>query len=77
MYTTSKTKEIYLLGINAVFFYTNIIFKSAGFDNDTATKISVAIGLLNVIMTLVSMSLMDKLGRKTLMVYGFGIMIFL
>lgn len=62
-------------GINAVFFYTNKIFESAGFTNETATKISVLIGALNVAMTFVSMSLMEKAGRKSLMVYGYGIMI--
>ena len=67
----------YILGINAVFFYTNIIFESAGFSTETATKITVAIGFLNVLMTVVSMALMEKAGRKTLMVYGYGIMIFL
>jgi len=62
-------------GINAVFFYTNKIFESAGFTNETSTKISVLIGALNVAMTFVSMSLMEKAGRRSLMVYGYGIMV--
>ncbi|CBY11677.1 unnamed protein product [Oikopleura dioica] len=62
-------------GINAVFFYTNKIFESAGFTNETSTKISVLIGALNVAMTFVSMSLMEKAGRRSLMIYGYGIMV--
>lgn len=65
-----------LSGINAVFFYTNAIFEAAGFDLKTQLKISVLIGAENVAMTVVSMSLMEKLGRKKLMLYGYGIMIF-
>lgn len=65
-----------LSGINAVFFYTNNIFEAAGFSLETRLKISVLIGAENVAMTVVSMSLMEKLGRKKLMLYGYGIMIF-
>ena len=79
-------------GINAVFFYTNKIFESAGFTNETSTQISVLIGALNVAMTFVSdfwsfsrslssfkvsMSLMEKAGRRSLMIYGYGIMVVL
>jgi len=65
-----------LCGINAVFFYTNKIFTAAGFDNETSTMISALVGLENVIMTFVSMALMDKMGRKSLQVYGYIIITF-
>ena len=41
------------------------------------SPIIVLIGALNVAMTFISMSLMEKMGRKSLMVWGYGIMIFL
>ena len=47
------------------------------FENVDKLKISVVIGAENVAMTVVSMALMEKLGRKKLMLYGYGIMIFL
>ena len=65
------------LGINAVFFYTNKIFSAAGFSEETSTMISALVGVENVIMTFVSMILMDKMGRKSLQVYGYAIMTFL
>merc|ERR1712241_596665 len=64
-----------LSGINAVFFYTNKIFAAAGFSNETSTMISGLVGVENFIMTFVSMILMDKMGRKSLQVYGYGIMV--
>ena len=66
-----------LLGINAVFFYTNDIFNAAGFSAETSTMISALVGLENVFMTFVSMVLMDRMGRKSLQVYGYAIMTFL
>jgi len=65
-----------LSGINAVFFYTNKIFSAAGFSEETSTMISALVGVENVIMTFVSMVLMDKMGRKSLQVYGYAIMTF-
>lgn len=65
-----------LSGINAVFFYTNDIFNAAGFSAETSTMISALVGLENVFMTFVSMVLMDRMGRKSLQVYGYAIMTF-
>lgn len=65
-----------LCGINAVFFYTNKIFKAAGFDQKTSTMISSLVGIENVLMTFVSMAVIEKLGRKSLQVYGYIIVTF-
>merc|ERR1711892_200194 len=65
-----------LSGINAVFFYTNDIFNAAGFSPETSTMIAALVGVENVIMTFVSMVLMDRMGRKALQVYGYAIMTF-
>ena len=76
-YVTSKFSKYTVLGINAVFFYTNDIFNAAGFSAETSTMISALVGLENVFMTFVSMVLMDRMGRKSLQVYGYAIMTFL
>ena len=59
-----------------MFFYTNDIFKAAGFSENTSTLISSLVGVENVIMTFVSVALIERMGRKGLIVVGFGIMIF-
>lgn len=66
-----------LSGINAVFFYTNIIFTAAGIPKGNPQDLaSVAVGVVNVLMTIVSVAIIEKAGRKKLLVYGFGAMIF-
>ena len=59
-------------GINVIFNYAGEIFTRAGFDmNDTLTSI-VATGSVNFLFTFVALFLVDKLGRKPLMIFGFG-----
>jgi len=66
-----------LSGINAVFFYTNKIFATAGIPEGNPQDLaSVSIGAVNVFMTIVSVVVIEYAGRKKLMVYGFGTMIF-
>jgi len=65
-----------LSGINAIFFYTNDIFKAAGFSPETSTIISSLVGVQNVLMTFVSVALIERMGRTGLSVYGYGIMTF-
>jgi len=55
-------------GINAVIFYSTTIFNFAGFSQDILATISVR--LVNVIMTVVSFFLVDRLGRKILLSRG-------
>jgi sugar porter (SP) family MFS transporter len=57
-------------GINAVLYYTADIFKMAGATNTSALMQSVVIGLVNLVMTLVAMALIDRLGRKPLLLIG-------
>ncbi|MBN1939144.1 MAG: sugar porter family MFS transporter [Candidatus Aminicenantes bacterium] len=59
-------------GINVIFNYAGEIFTRAGFDmNDTLTSI-VATGSVNFLFTFVALFLVDRLGRKPLMIFGFG-----
>ena len=57
-------------GINAIIYYAPRIFEMAGFGADTALLSSAGIGLVNLIATLVGISLIDKFGRRMLMYIG-------
>ena len=50
-----------LSGINAILYYSNYIFASAGFSSSSAALQTVGIGLVNLFATLLGMSLIDKL----------------
>jgi sugar porter (SP) family MFS transporter len=57
-------------GINAVIYYTADIFRMAGADKASALMQSVIVGLTNLVMTLVAMALIDRVGRKALLLVG-------
>ncbi len=59
-----------LAGINAILYYINNIFGSAGFSQISSDQQAIAIGATNFVFTLIGMSLIDKLGRKTLLLIG-------
>lgn len=54
-------------GINAVIFYASDVFKQAGFTDKVNLVSAISIGVVQVIATLVSVVLVDKLGRKVLL----------
>jgi len=59
-----------LSGINAILYYLNDIFAKAGFDPRHANAQAVAVGATNLVFTLLAMTIIDKLGRKALMLIG-------
>jgi MFS transporter, SP family, arabinose:H+ symporter len=59
-----------LSGINAILYYLNDIFSSAGFSKVSGNLQAVAVGGMNLVATLFAMTLIDKLGRKTLLLIG-------
>src|SRR5208337_3760011 len=59
-----------LSGINAILYYLNDIFERAGFGRDTSGFQAVIIGFTNLLFTIVAMSVIDKLGRKKLLLIG-------
>ncbi len=61
-----------LCGINVVFNYTSVLFESIGFSKDDQLLETVFIGAINLIFTILAMLLVDKLGRKPLMLLGAG-----
>ncbi|XP_062075409.1 probable plastidic glucose transporter 1 [Humulus lupulus] len=59
-----------LAGINAVVYYSTSVFRSAGIASDVAA--SALVGATNVFGTAVASSLMDRQGRKSLLITSFG-----
>lgn len=57
-------------GINAVLYYLNDIFAKAGFDKVSSDLQAVAVGATNLVSTILAMSVIDKVGRKTLLLIG-------
>ncbi|CAB4055843.1 SLC2A1 [Lepeophtheirus salmonis] len=61
-----------LSGINAVFYYSTNLFITTGLTETHAKYATIGIGSVMVIMTLISIPLMDRSGRRTLHLYGLG-----
>nr|KAI8752096.1 solute carrier family 2; facilitated glucose transporter member 1-like isoform X1 [Biomphalaria glabrata] len=61
-----------LSGINGVFYYSANLFKSAGLSPSTATHATSGVGGVMVVMTFVTIFLMDRAGRRTLHLVGLG-----
>jgi MFS transporter, SP family, arabinose:H+ symporter len=59
-----------LSGINAILYYLNDIFAAAGFSKMSGDLQAVAVGGMNLAATLLAMTVIDKLGRKTLLLIG-------
>ena len=65
-----------LSGINAIIYYAPRIFEMAGFDKAQSYLQPVYIGAANLLFTLLAMSLIDKFGRKKLLLIGSVGMVF-
>jgi SP family arabinose:H+ symporter-like MFS transporter len=59
-----------LSGINAILYYLNDIFAFAGFSKVSGDLQAVAIGGTNLLFTMIAMSVIDRIGRKTLLLVG-------
>lgn len=59
-----------LAGINAILYYLNDIFASAGFSKVSGNLQAVAVGATNLLFTMLAMSVIDRIGRKTLLLVG-------
>jgi MFS family permease len=63
-----------ITGINAVFYYAPTIFEQAGGSTDSSFLQAIVVGLTNLVFTLVAIWLIDKLGRKPLLLIGTSFM---
>jgi MFS transporter, SP family, arabinose:H+ symporter len=59
-----------LSGINAILYYLNDIFAYAGFSRVSSSLQAVTIGGTNLLFTILAMSVIDKIGRKILLLVG-------
>ncbi|XP_075046862.1 solute carrier family 2, facilitated glucose transporter member 5 [Mixophyes fleayi] len=61
-----------LSGINAVYYYADTIYRTAGVPDETVQYVTVATGAVNVVMTVVAIFIVDSWGRRLLLLLGFG-----
>ncbi len=59
-----------LSGINVIMYYAPLIFEKSGLATDVAMLNTVAVGVTNLVLTIVAMFFIDRLGRKTLLLIG-------
>jgi sugar porter (SP) family MFS transporter len=59
-----------LAGINAILYYLNDIFEMAGFSRISGDLQAVAVGAMNLLATFLAMTVIDRVGRKTLLLIG-------
>ena len=59
-----------ITGINAIFYYATTIFELTGAGRDASLIQAIYVGLVNVAFTLIAMRLIDKAGRKPLLLVG-------
>jgi SP family sugar:H+ symporter-like MFS transporter len=59
-----------LVGINIVFYYGAVLWQSVGFSEDDALKINILSGSLSILACLVTVFIIDKIGRKPILLIG-------
>ncbi|CAF0726688.1 unnamed protein product [Rotaria sordida] len=64
-----------LSGVNAVFFYSSKMFAKAGIPHRSIPYANIGTGIINVLATIVSISLIEKLGRRALVIYPMAVMV--
>jgi sugar porter (SP) family MFS transporter len=80
LFTTALARPVFLAiavamfnqlgGINALWYYADQIFAMAGFDKNASAMQSVILGTVNLFATLFGMAIIDKVGRKPLLIWG-------
>jgi SP family sugar:H+ symporter-like MFS transporter len=58
------------VGINVIFYYSTTLWRSVGFTESRALEITVITSVTNVLVTLVAIALVDRVGRKPLLLVG-------
>ena len=58
------------VGINVIFYYSNVLWEAVGFDETQAFAITVITSVTNIVTTLIAIALIDKIGRKPLLLIG-------
>jgi SP family sugar:H+ symporter-like MFS transporter len=58
------------VGINVIFYYSSVLWESVGFSENNSLIITVITSVVNVVTTLVAISLIDRWGRRPLLLTG-------
>jgi len=58
------------VGINVIFYYSNVLWQAVGFSESDAAWSTVITSVVNVATTLIAIALIDKIGRKPLLLIG-------
>ncbi|XP_039223732.1 solute carrier family 2, facilitated glucose transporter member 5-like [Crotalus tigris] len=62
-----------LSGVNAVYYYADRIYSNAGIAESRVQFVTVGTGAVNVVMTIIAVFIVEALGRRILLLAGFGI----
>ncbi len=58
------------VGINVIFYYSTTLWQSVGFDESSALLTSVITSVTNIVVTIVAILLVDKIGRRIMLLVG-------
>jgi SP family sugar:H+ symporter-like MFS transporter len=58
------------VGINVIFYYSSVLWRSVGFTEESSLLITVITGFINILTTLVAIAFVDRFGRKPLLLMG-------
>jgi SP family sugar:H+ symporter-like MFS transporter len=58
------------VGINVIFYYSSVLWRAVGFSENSSLQITVISGAVNILTTLVAIALIDRVGRKPLLLIG-------
>ncbi|MCX9193455.1 MFS transporter [Carbonactinospora thermoautotrophica] len=58
------------VGINVIFYYSSVLWQAVGFSEGNALLITVITSVVNILTTLVAIALIDRLGRRPLLLIG-------
>ncbi|AGH42291.1 sugar porter family MFS transporter [Paraglaciecola psychrophila] len=59
-----------LVGINVVFYYGAVLWQAVGFSESDSLMINVIVGAVSIIACIITISLIDKLGRRPFLIFG-------
>jgi len=59
-----------ITGINSVFFYAPMIFEQSGIGTDASFMQAILVGITNLVFTIAAMAMIDRLGRRPLLIFG-------
>jgi SP family sugar:H+ symporter-like MFS transporter len=58
------------VGINVIFYYSNVLWQAVGFGEESSFTITVITSVTNILTTLIAIALIDRIGRKPLLLIG-------